>query len=562
MYKSSKFIIGIAILVIALVLLANPIVFAKAKNTIKSQSLAKPAEVVDEQFDGNTIACWMQNQGMIVSHKVTGSSGMEWPKGSAKTIDYASGLWLLGKTPDGEIRSASSEYSTEFLPGVILADGTPDDPDKSEYRIYKINSDGTGDWDVWPYDQGAPYVLDDQGNKTPKLIGDQTLFWVMNDAAISEHANVFNTLPMGVEQQISVFGYNTADPLGNIMFVQWKVINKSNTDYDSCIVAVWDDPDLGDASDDLVGCDTTLGMGYCYNGSPVDATYGTTPPALGFDFFQGPMVDGVPLPMTSFVYYYNGAPDPFGDPEDENQAYNFMSGYASDGSNFIDDAGNPGKFVFSGDPVTQSGWLDSAPADRRFLMSSGPFTLAAGDTQVIVGAKIIAPGVDNLSAVDALRFFDSFAQTAFDNNFEMPQPPAPVVEVVNLDRKVVLSWQDNAERYKTIESYDFKGYQFQGYNVYQGESSTGPWELIETVDVVDDLGIVFDNTYDAAAGMVLNKPVTFGANSGISRNLTIDSDAISGYPLYNYKNYYFAVTAYAVNPDFSPKNAESGQIAH
>jgi len=507
----------ILVISLGLVLLANFTLMAKTRaKSPRDKSLSKTLGLSSVQFDGNTIACWMQNTGQVVSHKVTGSSGMEWPRGSNNTIDYASGLWLVGKTPSGEIRTACSEYATEFQAGSILPDGTAADPDDPVYRIYKINRDGTGDWNVWPFDQGAPAVkakngsdsLDANGNKIPMIIGDQTLFWVMNDLSPAEHANLFSTNPMGVEQQVLVFGFNTADPLGNIMFVKWTIINKSTTNYDSCFVAVWDDPDMGDGYDDLVGCDTTLSLGYCYNGQPTDASYGTRPPAIGFDFFQGPEVpkrSGNYLPMTSFIYYWNGAPDPFGDPEDATQMFNFMKGFTNDGSSYLDAQGQPSRFVFNGDPVTQTGWLDSAPDDRRFLMSAGPFTLAAGDTQVIVGAKIIAPGVTNLNAVQALRFFDSYAQTAFDNNFNLPLPPSPIARVTNLDREVVLVWQDEAGRYRDAENFDYKGYQFQGYNIYQGASATGPWTLIRTYDVVDDFGIVFDNTYDAQTGMVLDR---------------------------------------------------------
>ena len=560
------------ILAIGIFLVANnQAAYAATKGQAQGNSLAKAYELMHERFDGNTIASWVRNNGNIVDYHKTGGSGMEWPKGSGKTIDFQSGLWLAGKDQDGTIRTACAEYASEFLPGVILPDGTPDNPDDPKYRIYKINSDGSGDWDSWPFDQGAPAQkakdgsdsLDANGNKVPLLLGDQTLWFVMNDAAQSAHANLFSTKPMGVEEQVMIFGYNTSNPLGNIMFIKWTIINKSPNTYDSCFVAIWDDPDLGDASDDLVGSDTTLSLGYCYNGGPVDATYGTTPPAIGFDFFQGPEVpkgSGNYLPMSSFVYYWNGAPDPYGDPEDATQMYNFMRGFASDGSPYTDDAGKPSKFVFSGDPASGSGWLDSSPGDRRFLMSSGPFTLAPGDTQIIVGAKIIAPGTDNLAAVTALRFFDSFAQNAFDNNFELPKPPVPVASAINLDGKIVLDWQDDNDQYKKIENYNFSGYNFEGYNVYQGESPSGPWKRIATFDKVSDFGIVFDNTFDPSTGMVLNQPVAFGANTGITRNLTVEMDKITGLPLYNYKSYYFAVTAYAINPDVSPKVVESGKV--
>jgi len=61
--------------------------------------------------------------------------------------------------------------------------------------------------------------------------------------------------------------------------------------------------------------------------------------------------------------------------------------------------------------------------------------------------------------------------------------------------------------------------------------------------------------------MVLNQPVTFGANTGIQRNFSVDLDKITGLPLYDYKRYYFAVTSYAVNPNVSPKVVEGGKTA-
>ena len=49
------------------------------------------------KFDGNRIANDLENNGMLVSHRITGHSGMEWPKGSHKYINFASGLWIAGK---------------------------------------------------------------------------------------------------------------------------------------------------------------------------------------------------------------------------------------------------------------------------------------------------------------------------------------------------------------------------------------------------------------------------------------------------------------------------------
>ena len=60
-------------------------------------------------FVFNNIAVDMQNNGMLVDYHLTGHSGMEWPNGSHKYIDFASGIWFAGKV-DYAIRTAVAEY--------------------------------------------------------------------------------------------------------------------------------------------------------------------------------------------------------------------------------------------------------------------------------------------------------------------------------------------------------------------------------------------------------------------------------------------------------------------
>ncbi|MCS5623097.1 MAG: hypothetical protein NZ735_03980, partial [Candidatus Marinimicrobia bacterium] len=45
-------------------------------------------------FTGNKIHDDLENNGMIVSHRVTGHSGMEWPAGEHKYSNFASGVWF------------------------------------------------------------------------------------------------------------------------------------------------------------------------------------------------------------------------------------------------------------------------------------------------------------------------------------------------------------------------------------------------------------------------------------------------------------------------------------
>ncbi len=77
-------------------------------------------------------------------------------------------------------------------------------------------------------------------------------------------------------------------------------------------------------------------------------------------------------------------------------------------------------------------------------LSSGSFTMAPGDTQEIVVAEIAAgaiPGVDRLSAIGLLKFFDRVAQQSYNNNFQLPSPPPPPKTTPSeLNREIVLDW--------------------------------------------------------------------------------------------------------------------------
>ncbi len=176
------------------------------------------------------------------------------------------------------------------------------------------------------------------GEDPPEMIGDQMHWFAINDAEPNMHSNLWSTQPLGIEVQTTVFGFDRADPLGNVMFIKWLVINKSGHEITDTYISIWSDADVGDATDDYVGCDTSLSVGYFYNGKAVDQDYGSTPPAVGYDFFQGPIVpsagdtalvsgrkipDYKNLPMTSFDKYTNGS-NVFGDPETAEEAYNYM----------------------------------------------------------------------------------------------------------------------------------------------------------------------------------------------------------------------------------------------
>lgn len=572
-----------------------------------------------------------------------GNSGVIFPRGSGKTAVFESGfIWGAYVAGDPQVRVGGSTYRQGIQPGKILSPGVAEDPDLPKNRIYRVRPDVypggptvdlsvpasaaeeglpesairaqyETDWNEWPATDGAPFD-DKNGNGTyeptvdvPGVKGsDQTIWFVANDVDPGKATFIYGTNPLGIEMQATIWAYAQTGALGNMFFRKYKIINKSNVTFDSMYVSMWSDVDLGNASDDFAGCDTTLSLGYVFNANATDDTYKPLPPpAVGFDFFQGPILTGVAgedrnkngvddaadfgifdgkkvgpgkinLPMTAFYYFARGdasVTDPtLGAPQGSTQFYNFMQGKIGlTGQYFVDPNTNqPTTYVLSGDPQTRSGWVDGQliPAgDRRVGSASGPFQMTPGDTQEVVVAEICAgaiPGTDRLSAIGLLKFYDQQAQLAYDNFFDLPvAPPAPEVNVVTLDKEIILDWGESAGKVSATESADVKGYKFQGYNVYQLPSASADvtsGRRIATFDVVDGIGKIEDFFFDANTGVVARGVRQFGNDTGIKRFLSIKNDELKGgTPLINGIRYYYAVTSYSYNSDpvAVPNNLEN-----
>jgi len=565
-------------------------------------------------------------------------------------------------------------YRIGTTPGWIQDDGTPVSPDDPRVRIYRIRDDWRSltssqvlseatelynvpvsgvtdamtsaiiqqyadDWKNWPVDLGAPYydvnhngkydpVLDDNGypikpeyDENGNLIAggdypgiaqaDQTIWLVVNDLNESKMLNLSGSKPIGIEVQITMWAYNQpGNTLGQIVFKRYKMINKSGYTIDSMFVAQFSDPDVGDYSDDLVGCDTTLSLHFAYNGPPVDAEYAKVnlpPPAVGFDFFQGPLVPGAPsdsavsnlqrvygyknLPMTSFGYFSAGgtiSDPPMGVIDFTLQWYNMLNGYipTNDLKNptpYVIQSGprtgEPSKFPLYGDPVKDpnatKGDIDGkggnmGPGDRRMFACTGPFTMKPGDSQEIVVALIGGMGGTNIQSISDLKSTDRVAQQVYDDLFRtIPKPPTPPdVKAVPLDNKVVLNWGWNIDRIKDTETRKIINYKFEGYNVYQLPSATSKLSdpgvvRIATYDVIDSVRIIKSQVFSSKYGTVVDLPIQFGSNTGIKRFFVVDKDYITGKPLYRGSTYYFAVTAYNYDGSLVRDRAlESAPIIH
>jgi hypothetical protein len=247
----------------------------------------------------------------------------------------------------------------------------------------------------------------------PDLPGELALWSTFNDADGAAHTNpAGRTTPLGLEIRQSVFGFDTTP--GNVAYVRWQVVHRGADRLDDAYASFWVDPDLGSGSDDLVGWDPALQMGYAYNATSNDAVYGDRPPAVGVRFLSGP----AGTQAGAFSAYYGGS-----DPDSAEQTYDLMRGRRVDRTPWID----PGtmevtSFPFSGDPVTGTGWVDPTPGDRRFLVSAGPFSLVPGDSAEFLFAVVVGQNLHRLASIQALRCQAALARDAVIAGFATLSP--------------------------------------------------------------------------------------------------------------------------------------------
>jgi len=507
----------------------------------------------------NNIRMFVTNTGSFAWDKGSAGqpAGFEFPKGSGRTALYAAGLWLGAKI-NGEKRLAVSEYSDEYKPGSAVGGYPPDDPNRLEYKVYKLNrlynDPGARDAVLADYTAGAvPHgapPVSVQTDGTLDILGDEMMWAVYNDLDSTAHSNRADGLrkAMGIEVQQTTFAFAAQGALNNTIFIKYKFINRGPWFLDEMYASQWSDPDLGGAGDDLVGCDVAESIGFVYNATNNDGQYGSGVPAVGFDFFKGPIVGGSPLGLSSFNKYINAT-----DPNTADKTYNYMQGLFADGSVVIDPTtGSPTKFQVSGDPTTGTGWLDSSPADRRMMLTTGPFTMAPGDSQEIVVGIVVGQSVNRTASVALMKFYDDAAQSAFDLGFNVPPPPdPPAVIATPSDGGVLLTWDNHAERYSAV------GYEFEGYVVYQGASSTGPFTRIATFDINNGITTVLDPAFDEESYVTLPKVAAQGNDGGIRYQFQTNTDAVRSLPLYSGTRYYYTVRSYSVGLNLVPQVKES-----
>lgn len=370
---------------------------------------------------------------------------------------------------------------------------------------------------------------DNLGVCKARVFGDETLWWVYNDNGDVHSATGGQSI--GMEVRAQAFAFKTTDEINNMTFYSYQIINRSSFELTNTYMTVWTDADMGYYGDDYIGCDVKRGLGYIYNADNFDEDngakgYGSYVPALGCDFFQGPIntrdgidnngVNGVDEPgeqmgMTKFLYFNNsfaGVPLQTTDPQNATQYYQYMTGFWRDGTPFTCGGNAYGgtqatDFVYPSNTYSTGpgscgipNWEESGTAgDRRFLQSSGPFFLEPGAVNfVTVGLPWArTTSTDPKASIPLLKVADDKAQALFDNCFKvLSGPEAPDMTIQEMNNELILYFTNKPASNNYLNQYNEldvsiivdqtatigtttvlafpvvdKFYHFEGFKVYQ-----------------------------------------------------------------------------------------------
>ena len=444
----------------------------------------------------NKLTIWVQADGMTAYNPFTQPYASQIPWGAIYPSDVPAGLVYVdgmvwgGFVRDGQspaLRVGGNTWLTGLQPGAILASGVAEDPaDAHVNRVWRYRRDWqTADLTSeaftllvsqpdaalrhfrystdelkavadslrsrygedrleWPWQKGAPFYdtnhnnLMDENDEPGLLDAAQVVWYVANDLDSERTLALYGSPPIGLEVQVTLWGYDQPD-LENNIYRRTRIIYKGTQStpasavIDSMAIGLYSDIDIGSYDDDLAGTDTTLQMLFGYNSTSRDTiyqNYALQPPGFGYSLLYGPIVESVNehdqaifnfkmrkgfrnLPMTSSWVDRTGDTDSqptTGKYDGTQQYYNVLCGFrprpVSPADHFRHPVtGLPIRFSMTGDPVSGTGWLDYFAGNRQITFSSAHFRMALGDTQEVVIIMTAALGADRLASLSALKFF-------------------------------------------------------------------------------------------------------------------------------------------------------------
>ncbi len=463
------------------------------------------------------------------------------------------------------------------------------------------DTDLDGKPDSWPeawYNEAVEQYLWPGALQQGASNADKETLYFMNDYSNSEFSYwpfPSDSTKRGLGLEVEVRLYQWANPLAeDVIFLIYKITNKSEKDLDKVIFGMWGDPHVGgprDWPDDWAFYDQNLNMVFAWDDDGRSDVAGRVPGYFGYKFLESPGVDDDGIDNDGDGYVdesWTDGIDNDGDwrPDEDDVGVDGIPGTGDQGEgdgvptagdqfditkpgepNFeftdIDESDQFGLTSFASPPfagnrvsnderlwdLVTPGRFDvvpSVPGDYVFLYGSGSFRLRAGDTKRFSIALIVGENREDL------RLNANVAQQIYDVGYVFAKPPAkPNVRAAVGDRKVTLYWDDVAE--KTVDPLT-RERDFEGYVIYRSTDHefsdrqtitdiNGSKFLFSPLTTVRGVEAKFDLRNGIAGPSSIPYPgrgVTYdlGSDTGLFHTFVDSNNVVNG------QTYYYAVTAY------------------
>ncbi len=353
-------------------------------------------------------------------------SGFEFPKGSGNSTVFASSYWLTGvDSSTNTLHSSIKTYPNSFDCFFAGPVRNPPYNDQSRNGIFKISKSTVIDFNQnfgmpgyvipssiinWPGNGNvnsgmskklAPFFdLNNNGNYEsiqngdfPLTLGTENLYFLNND--ISGNRTGLNPSVPGLNIEIKTYAYQLEDEYDTFkdcVFLNIVLKNRSQVNYKDVYFGLWFDFDIGEGSDDYIGCDSTLSVFYAYNADNSDIEYGNKIPAQGVMLLN--------KNFNSFIGYNNNSNFINGNPQNSIEANNYLRGLWKNG-NKISQSGNG----FDTLNTTYTNFLfnnginqETGPGnDKRALGSIGPLIFSPNESTCF--DLVVFPALDTISPV-------------------------------------------------------------------------------------------------------------------------------------------------------------------
>ncbi len=388
----------------------------------------------------NRFYCGLTDAGNVCTD-VTGSpvlGGGSWPNGTPDQYVFNTGIQVAGIIP----ANAGFAWAGDTVGAWAIDTRGPAEHMQGLTGIYNsLNTDDLNNWpsaayardtslfaasligrksisqqDTWVrYWDGAPSLVTGRRHTMGILVEQRSLAWNFPTGNedliyfIFRFTNITAKASSGVYAGLADLGYSAQDiadvgALGDLFQSQSEAafnvaIPDGGYSFNNVFVAFTADMDVGDATNNYATASLPFSLGVTWKSDWRESTwqfpsnifvapFSTSPGFVGVKYLKSPRnpATNSEFGISIFSTYTNpSAPNSlFPDPLNIYQGYRYMSGTAGPAT-----GDNSCQY-----PVSRRlCFLGQAPSDQRFMESSGPFSLAPGQSSVIVVAYMAAPAL-------------------------------------------------------------------------------------------------------------------------------------------------------------------------